>query len=104
LVLIAGDGIREGLQSLTDLVNRAATKAFSFGLIEVALYRFGKNRFVMQPRVLAETEVMTRQVIIVADGNSASTHIMDEHPTEPRPPLDKGRGHLPELESRHLIG
>jgi len=35
LVLIAGDGIREGMQSLTELVNRSATKAFSFGLIEV---------------------------------------------------------------------
>jgi hypothetical protein len=43
LVLLAGDGIREGVQSLTELVNRNATKAFTFGLIEVALYRFAKN-------------------------------------------------------------
>jgi hypothetical protein len=42
LVLLAGDGIREGVQSLTELVNRNATKAFSFALIEVALYQFGK--------------------------------------------------------------
>jgi hypothetical protein len=65
LVLIAGDGFREGVQSLTDLVNRTATKAFSFGLIEVALYRFGKNRFAIQPRVLAKTEIIVRHVTIV---------------------------------------
>ena len=39
-MLLAGDGIREGVPSITELVNRNATKAFSFGLIEVALYRF----------------------------------------------------------------
>jgi hypothetical protein len=65
LVLIAGDGIREGVQSLTDLVNRSATKAFSFGLIEVALYRFGNDRFLVQPRVLAETEIIERRMTIV---------------------------------------
>jgi hypothetical protein len=74
LVLIAGDGIREGMQSLTELVNRNATKEFSFRLIEVALYRFGRNRIAIQPRVLAQTEVVTRRVTIMnvkGDGNVA---------------------------------
>jgi hypothetical protein len=65
LVLIAGDGIREGVQSLTDLVNRSATKAFSFGLIEVALYRFGNHQLLVQPRVLAETKIIERRMTIV---------------------------------------
>ncbi|HXR39976.1 MAG TPA: hypothetical protein VN776_12810 [Terracidiphilus sp.] len=60
LVLIAGDGIREGVQSLTDLVNRSATLAFSFALIEVALYCFPDNRLVVQPRVLAKTKLIER--------------------------------------------
>jgi hypothetical protein len=69
LVLIAGDGIREGVQSLTDLVNRSATKAFSFGLIEIAIYRFANDRLIVQPRVLAETEVIERRMtIITMDG------------------------------------
>jgi hypothetical protein len=38
LVLLAGDGIREGVP-LTELVNHSATKAFTLGLIEVALYQ-----------------------------------------------------------------
>jgi hypothetical protein len=62
LVLLAGDGIREGVHSLTELVNRSATRAFTFGLVEVALYQFGKKRFAIQPRVLAKTEMITRDV------------------------------------------
>jgi hypothetical protein len=73
LILIAGDGIREGVQSLTELVNRDATKAFVFDLIEVALYRFGKNRFVIQPRVLADTEGVKRQVMIMNISGQAHT-------------------------------
>jgi hypothetical protein len=65
LVLIAGDGIGEGVQSLTELVNHSATKAFSFGLVEVALYGLGNERFIVQPRVLAETEIIERRMTIL---------------------------------------
>jgi hypothetical protein len=78
LALLAGDGIREGVQSLTELVNRNATKAFTFGLIEVALYRFAKNRFVIQPRVLAETEVVTRHMTILNMKGSADPVIIED--------------------------
>jgi hypothetical protein len=77
LVLIAGDGIREGIQSLTELVNRSSTKAFTFGLIEVALYEFGRGRFAIQPRVLAETEVITRQVTVLNMPNGTGA-ILDD--------------------------
>jgi hypothetical protein len=65
LILLVGDGIREGIQSLTELVNRNATKAFTFGIVEFATYRFGKNRFAVQPRILAETEMLMRHLTIV---------------------------------------
>ena len=65
LVLIAGDRFREGVQPLTELVDRHSTKAFSFGLVEVALYRFAKNQFAVLPRVLAKPEVIVRHVTVV---------------------------------------
>jgi hypothetical protein len=65
LILIAGDGIREGVQSLTALVDRQATKAFKFALVEVAIFRFGGNRLAIQPRVLAETETIKRQITVL---------------------------------------
>jgi hypothetical protein len=79
LVLLAGDGIREGVQALTELVNRNASKAFTFGVIEIAVYRFGKSRFAIQPRVLAKTEVVTRQMTIVSvKGEAESTLVGDD--------------------------
>lgn len=78
LVLIAGDGFREGMQSLTELVSRPATKAFSFGLVEVALYRFAKNQIAVLPRVLAKPEVIERHVTIVSVKDLAM--IVEEEP------------------------
>jgi hypothetical protein len=77
-VLIAGDGIREGVQSLTDLVNRSATKAFSLGLVEVALYRLGNDRFIVQPRVLAETEIIERRMTIVDMDGAARPFVVED--------------------------
>jgi hypothetical protein len=97
LVLIAGDGIREGAQSLTELINRSTTKSFSLGLIEVALYRFGKGRFAIQPRLLAKTEIITRQVMIMnVNGTQtgyAERDIVGEEAASSRAP---GKGHLKE--------
>ena len=78
LALLAGDGIREGVQSLTELVNRNATKAFMFGLIEVALYQFAKNRFAIQPRLLGETEIITRQMTVLNMKGSADPIIVED--------------------------
>jgi hypothetical protein len=100
LILIAGDGIREGVQSITELVNRDATMAFVFGLIEVALYRFGKNRFAIQPRVLADTEVVKRQVMIMNISGQAHTvpadDDTDEQDVTKARTLRGGKGHLRE--------
>src|SRR5271157_1316590 len=64
LMLIAGDGIREGLQSLAELVNQRATKAFSVGIVEVALYDLEKDRVALQARALAKTEIIKRQYTV----------------------------------------
>jgi hypothetical protein len=91
--LLAGDGIREGVQSFTELVNRSATKAFTFGLIEVALYRFEKTRFAIQPRVLVETEVVTRQMTIAnMKGGGADVVIEDDVHAEPKIAGEKAGG------------
>ena len=98
MVLLAGDGIREGVPSITELVNRNATKAFSFGLIEVALYRFGKNRCALQPRLLARTEFVTRQMTVVNMKNGADPFIVES--ADDKPEIANGKavgankGHL----------
>ena len=90
LALIVGDGVREGLQSITDLVGRSATMAFSFGLVEVALYQFGKGRLAVQPRILAELEIIARQIAVwrEVEGDSGPALVdVDEEAA------GRGRGH-----------
>lgn len=71
LALVVGDGIREEVQRLTETINRSATKAFSLGIVEIALYDIaGSQQVLVQPRVLAKTELITRQ-IVVAHGAAA---------------------------------
>lgn len=66
LLLVAGDGIREDVGALAELINRNAALGFSFGLFEVALYGLGSS-LAIQPRVLARTFVMERTVVLVRD-------------------------------------
>ena len=69
LLLIAGDGIREGVSGITDLITRNAALGFSFGLIEVALYGFGEDGLIVQPRVVAKTETIERLFVrVVTEG------------------------------------
>lgn len=96
LVLLAGDGIREGLQSLAELVNRNASKAFTFGLIEVALFQFGPNKLAIQPRVLATTETITRHMTVV-NASAEQTSVVMEEPADTSTRRRKGGA-----EKRHL--
>ncbi len=63
LLLIAGGGIREGITGMADLITRNAALGFSFGLVEVALYQFGEQGLVVQPRVVARTETLERTFV-----------------------------------------
>jgi hypothetical protein len=64
LLLIAGDGIREDVGALAELINRNAALGFSFGLVEVGLYDLGDDGMMIQPRVTARTHVFERNVVI----------------------------------------
>lgn len=98
LVLIAGDGIRERVELLTDFLNRHTSRRFSFGLIEVAIYRFGGNRVAVQPRVAAKTEIIPRYVTVVnVEGQAQSPIVVDEVDGElegRREGSEKDKGHL----------
>lgn len=68
LLLVAGDGIREDIHGIADLINRNATSGFSFGQVEVALYEFPDGALALQPRVIARTELIERHVIVTSGG------------------------------------
>jgi hypothetical protein len=64
-LLVAGDGIREEVRGIADLINKNATSAFSFGLFQIELYEGPEGALMVQPRAISRTQLIERTVIIV---------------------------------------
>lgn len=62
LLLIIGDGIREGVENIVDFVQRHSGLHFNLALVEAALYRDTHGRIIVQPRIIARTEILKRFV------------------------------------------
>ena len=80
LLLIVGDGIREDVEDIVGFVQRHSGLHFNLALVEAALYRDGASRIIVQPRVLARTEIVRRDVVDyeVGDGNPIDDETPDE--------------------------
>lgn len=65
LLLVVGDGIREGLRELAQMVGGSPDMRYRVALIQVALYRMGHGEWpiVAVPTIVAETVELTRGVI-----------------------------------------
>lgn len=63
MLLIAGDGIREGATSIAQFLTDMGNLQFTFGLIEVGLYQMPDKNILVQPRVLAKTVIIDRTVV-----------------------------------------
>lgn len=55
LLLIVGDGIREGVGAITEFLEGYGTLHFGFGLIEVGIFQTPDGGHLVCPRVLAQT-------------------------------------------------
>jgi hypothetical protein len=68
LLLIVGDGIREGVEAITEYLQKHAGLNFSFGLVEMPLYTMPNGGTLVCPRVIARTTNITREVVITPTG------------------------------------
>jgi hypothetical protein len=68
LLLIVGDGIRSGAESLVGFLERYGHLKFGLGLIEVAAFRLPDGGMLLQPRILARTEILQRTILIGPSG------------------------------------
>ena len=66
LLLIVGDGIREGVEAIAEYLQAHAGLHFSLGLVELPIYVLPDSWRLVVPRVLARTAVITRTVTVVA--------------------------------------
>ena len=67
LLLIIGDGIREGVENIVDFVQQHSGLHFNLALVEAALYRDKDDHVIVQPRVLCRTEIVRRVVFEVGE-------------------------------------
>ena len=62
-LIIIGDGIRQGVERIAEYLKGQAGVHFSFGLVEVAVYRMPGGEHLLQPRILAKTSIIDRYTI-----------------------------------------
>ena len=67
MLLIVGDGIREGVETIAEYLQVHANLHFSLGLVELPIFLAGDLRIVT-PRVLARTHLIEREVVTVPEG------------------------------------
>jgi hypothetical protein len=68
LLMVLGDGIREGVGAIAEFLENAGSLEFTFGLVELALYRADGVGILVQPRVLAKTVIFKRTVVTLVNG------------------------------------
>ena len=83
LLLVVGDGIREGVKRLAEYLQRLAGVQFTFGLVELAMFELPAastpGGLIVEPRVLARTVEIERAIVRRADPGVA----VEEPPTLP---------------------
>ena len=81
LLLIIGDGIREGVESIVDFVQQHSGLHFNLALVEAALYRDKQDQIIVQPRIVTRTEIVPRYTL-EASGPSDTPPKTNEDDTE----------------------
>ena len=68
LLVVVGDGIREGVERIAEHLQRQNSLQFSLVLLELALYQMETGQLLVLPRTLARTVEMSRIVFEVGEG------------------------------------
>lgn len=67
LLLIVGDGIREGVEAMAEFLQQHAGFHFTLGIVELAIYKVRGGRVVL-PRVIVKTSNISRGVVSLEEG------------------------------------
>jgi hypothetical protein len=92
MLLIVGDGIREGVESITEYVALHSGLHFTLGLVELPVFEMPDGQKLVTPRVVAHTVLVRRTVYErIAEGGNAVDEQVEEDAkhTEPSAPTDR---------------
>lgn len=78
LLLIVGDGIRIGVETIVEYLQGHSGLHFTLGLVELPVYQLADGARIVVPRVLAKTQTVLRTVIEVPDGFAVSEEAGEE--------------------------
>jgi hypothetical protein len=90
VIAVIGDGIREGIVQLTDLVQSHAGHRFTFALVELAVFETPASGVqLVIPSVLAKTKLIERGVVRIEGGLPAGLRVTVD-PVPPDRPMSMG--------------
>ena len=90
LLLIVGDGIREGVEAIAEYLQAHAGLHFTVGLVEMPIFGLPSGERIVAPRVLAHTHLITRTVVVVPDGQAVlDDATVAEETEEPADPVGR---------------
>lgn len=91
LLLVVGDGIREGLESILDALHHQSRLHFTFGLVELRLYRQPKGEGIIAvPHIVAHSTEIERAVVTIRGAASAEIQVeVRSDPTSQAPRLSE---------------
>lgn len=83
LLLVIGDGIQQGTESIAEFLQQHAGIHFTLGLVELAIFEMpaGVGGYLVQPRILARTRNIDRGIVTIDDGKIVVTPPRAAEPT-----------------------
>ena len=91
LLLIVGDGIREGTAGIAEFLTQAGHLHFTFALIELNLYQAEGKGQLLIPKTLAKTTELARMTVEIPPGLSLTSVEEPEKAVDPTVDLKKER-------------
>lgn len=85
LLLVVGDGIREGVESLVDYLQMHAGFHFTLGIVEAAVFKVPGQGFIVQPRLMVRTLNIERAIVRLASEGIAVESGAGPYPQEKSP-------------------
>jgi predicted transcriptional regulator len=106
LLLIVGDGIRDGVDEMASYLQKTPNLQFTLGLVEIACYEIGNdqndNDLLMVPRVVAKTAEITRAIVQI-EMSDETTKSVKATTTIPKPPTARTTGRVSKEEFYDLL-
>lgn len=80
VLLVVGDGIREGVEAIGEYLTGSGALQFSFGLVELPVFETPTGQLIVTPRTLAKTAIIGRYVFGIAEDGSPT--VSDDLPDD----------------------